>query len=102
MYESKIAVITGAASGIGRALSIELADAGFLLALADLDITELKKTLAMIRVNKEKHLIHRLDVCSREGLEKFARIVEIRFEKVDVLINNAGMTYFFFVFAVKY
>lgn len=48
-YSSPVAVITGAGSGIGRALAIQLADRGYRLALADLNVTGLKETAALLR-----------------------------------------------------
>jgi len=88
-YRGKIVVITGAASGLGRALAVRLADLGALLALADIDAKGLNETAGLLR--NGNHLLHNFDVANRGDVEQFRDLVVSRFEVVDVVINNAGV-----------
>jgi len=91
-FQDKVAVITGAASGIGRALAVILAKQGCLLALCDKDQDGLDETSQMIEVLGHQPLVSNFDVTDRYALIDFAENVNERFNKVDVLINNAGVT----------
>jgi short-subunit dehydrogenase len=84
--------ITGAASGIGRALASEFAARGCDLALADIDESGLR-TLAdeLARIHGREVLMRRMDVSDRAQVEDFARASATRFPQLCVLINNAGV-----------
>ena len=85
----RTAVITGAASGIGRAIAVSLARRGCNLALADIDELGLTNTAEMldgIRVSR-----HRLDVADRLAVAGFPDVVAAEYGGVDVLVNNAGV-----------
>jgi NAD(P)-dependent dehydrogenase (short-subunit alcohol dehydrogenase family) len=88
-YNGKVVAITGAASGLGRALAIRLADLGALLALADMDEAGLVETGRLLKGGN--HLLHRLDVANRQNLEQFRDLVVTKFDFVDIVINNAGV-----------
>ena len=64
----RLAVITGAGSGIGRALSVELARRGTALALADLDAAGLGETAGLVEAQGVRATVHRLDVADREAV----------------------------------
>jgi len=83
-----VAVVTGAASGIGRALAIELAAAGARLALADVNSAGLKETCAQLKTDV---LSREVDVGDFAGMEAFARKVEQDFGRATLLVNNAGV-----------
>jgi len=89
-FTDRVVVVTGAASGIGRALACELAADGARLALADVDAEGLRETAALAGV--ERCLTAVVDVADRAAVERFARDVEARFGAVHVVINNAGVT----------
>src|ERR1700749_8986 len=84
--------VTGAASGIGRALALELAARGAALALADRDEGVLKAVAAEIAA---RHAVkvsqHRVDVGSPEEIEAFAQAASSTHPALNILINNAGV-----------
>jgi short-subunit dehydrogenase len=84
--------ITGAASGIGRALAIELAARGADLALADRDEAGLRTVAADIATaNPRKVSLHHVDVASPEEIAAFAREAIAAHPALNIVINNAGV-----------
>src|SRR5579872_4749032 len=84
--------ITGAASGIGRALAIELAARGVDLALADRDEAGLQATAAEIgKASQRKVSLHRVDVGDPEAIATFARDAISAHPALNIVINNAGV-----------
>jgi short-subunit dehydrogenase len=86
-----IAVVTGAGSGIGRALAQQLSAAGCGLALADIDEKSLVETAGMLRGKGAEVSTHVLDVADEAGVSAFAEDVGSRHGRVTLLINNAGV-----------
>lgn len=91
--KGKTAVVTGASSGIGRALAIGLAKAGCRLALADVDGEGLRETERLIAAEGGQAFISRVDVSDREAVYSFAGQVIENYGEVDILINNAGVVF---------
>jgi NADP-dependent 3-hydroxy acid dehydrogenase YdfG len=90
-FEGKIAVITGAGSGIGRATAKALNAAGCVLELADINLEALASTRqALARQDVECH-VERVDVAERSAMEGWAAAVAERRGHVDIVINNAGV-----------
>lgn len=89
ILKDKTAVITGAGSGIGRALAQALSQEGVRLALADKDRAGLKETLSLLGGANAK--IWKVDVSKRKEVEGFARQVEKFFGPADIVVNNAGV-----------
>ena len=85
----RVAVITGAASGIGRGLALALARRGCHLALVDRDEAGLAQTAGPI--SGVEVSTHRLDVTDREGCRALPERVLARHSRVDLLVNNAGV-----------
>ena len=83
--------MTGAGSGIGRALAQQLASAGSALAIADIDEAGLTETAASLTDKKAAVSTHVLDVSNEEGVRSFAEDVVARHGRVTLLINNAGV-----------
>src|SRR5213595_2411232 len=83
------AAVTGAASGIGRALAIELARRGCDLALADRDEAGLK-TLAGEMGAARKVSLHRIDVSEPDDIAQFAREATTAHPALGIVVNNAG------------
>jgi short-subunit dehydrogenase len=87
------AALTGAASGIGRALALELAARGCDLALADRDEAGLAAVAAEIaRAHSQKVTVHRVDVGEQPEIAEFARAAISAHPGLNILINNAGVT----------
>ena len=86
------AAVTGAASGIGRALALELAARGCDLALADRDEAGLQAVAAEIgRDSKRKVTTHRVDVGEPGQIAEFAQATTSAHPALNILINNAGV-----------
>jgi short-subunit dehydrogenase len=91
-FEGSAAALTGAASGIGRALALALAARGCDLALADLDEAGLASVAAEITAaHKGRVTTRRVDVADPQQLEDFARAAIAEFPALNILINNAGV-----------
>ena len=87
----RVAAVTGAASGIGRALAMDLARRGAHLALCDIDDAGLAETVAQCEGFGVKVTSQRLDVADREAVPDWAdRVVEDH-GKVNLIFNNAGV-----------
>ena len=91
--KGKIAVVTGASSGIGRELAIGLAREGCRLALADIDAAGLRETERLVKSEGGEAIIRRVDVSSREEMYAFAKNVIETYGEVDMIINNAGLVF---------
>jgi NAD(P)-dependent dehydrogenase (short-subunit alcohol dehydrogenase family) len=101
VFKDKVVVITGAGSGIGRALALQLADAGARLALSDINRTGLDETLDMLTSKfkdsgKPGPTVrgYTLDVSSCEAVYAHADEVKRDFGTAHYVINNAGATVF--------
>src|SRR5580693_5465659 len=85
------AVVTGAGSGIGRALAQRLAEAGSALAIADVDEAGLAQTAQSIGSRKAPITTHVVNVAEEAGVSAFAEEVGKKHGRVTLLINNAGV-----------
>jgi 2-hydroxycyclohexanecarboxyl-CoA dehydrogenase len=83
----KVAIVTGGASGIGKAISKTLAECGAKVCIADINIKEAEKTASEIGQNS---IAVKTDVSSSESVREMVEKVIFNFEKIDILINNAG------------
>jgi NAD(P)-dependent dehydrogenase (short-subunit alcohol dehydrogenase family) len=90
-FESKVVVVTGAASGIGRATALRLAKRGCNVALADIDPDGLEAVAKELTELGATVSTHRVDVSSSAEMEAFAGDVEDLYGAIDILINNAGV-----------
>jgi NAD(P)-dependent dehydrogenase (short-subunit alcohol dehydrogenase family) len=87
----RTAVITGAGSGIGRAVAVSLAQRGCHLALADVNEAGLLETVHLVRAPGLRVSSHLLDVSDRAQVAAFPALVMAEHPGVDVLVNNAGV-----------
>ena len=91
--KGRVAVITGAGSGIGRALAYDLARRGAKLAISDVDEVGLAETVKQVRVIGAQVHEQRLDVTDRGAVLAYAAAVAAEFGTVTIVINNAGIAF---------
>src|SRR6201991_4594368 len=92
-FAGKVAVVTGAGSGIGQALAIELARSGASVAISDVDTEGLAATEEQLKAIGAPVKADRLDVTEREAFELYADVVVEHFGKVNQVYNNAGIAF---------
>jgi butyryl-CoA dehydrogenase len=90
-FDGRVAAITGAGSGIGRALARDLARQGAHLALCDIDAVGLAETVALCEGSGVKVTSQRLDVADRDAVYAWADQVVEDHGKVNLIFNNAGV-----------
>ena len=90
VFKDKVAVVTGAGSGIGRALAQQLAASGANLALSDVNQSALDETVASLS-DETKTTTYVFDVADRAAYQNFVTQVVLDHGQVDIVINNAGI-----------
>ncbi len=92
-FRDKLCVVTGAASGIGRALAMNLAGQGAALALSDIDEAALEETRRLLGDRGNNRLrIDRLDVADADAIVRYAAMIRESLGDADYVFNNAGLT----------
>ena len=91
-FKDKVAVITGAGSGMGRYLAILLAQDGADVVVCDINQETLKETVELIRKYNVSISSHVLDVADKEAIELLPEKVIDQHGKVDLIFNNAGVS----------
>jgi len=86
----KVAIVTGAGRGLGRAISVEFAKAGAEVVVAARTVSQIEETVAMIRAEGGKALAVPVDVLDIGRIKEMLRKTLDAFGKVDILVNNAG------------
>ncbi|KEO84649.1 SDR family NAD(P)-dependent oxidoreductase [Tumebacillus flagellatus] len=90
--QGQVAMITGASSGIGRASALQLAEAGFQVALGARSVDKLEAIAAEIKeATGQEAFVMRLDVRHAEEVKAFVAAVKEHFGRIDLLLNNAGL-----------
>jgi len=92
-FAGKVAAVTGAGSGIGQALALELGRSGASLAISDVDLEGLAKTEEQLKAIGAPVRSDRLDVTEREAFHIYADHIKEHFGKVNQIYNNAGIAY---------
>lgn len=92
-FEGKVAVVTGAGSGIGRALALDLASRGARVAISDVDTIGLDETAERLRRAGAEIHSRPLDVSQREEVYAYADEVRDHFGVVHQIYNNAGVAF---------
>jgi len=88
---NRVAVITGAGGGIGRATALAMASRGCHLALADIDEAAVHATAREAQGLGVRATAHHLDVADRDAVRAFPQQVDALHKRVDLLMNNAGV-----------
>lgn len=89
-FQGKVAIITGAADGIGRATAIALSNEGASVVLVDIDKTKLEETKSIIKEAGGTTLIQFADVTKSEQVLGYVKAAVDTFGKIDIFFNNAG------------
>jgi len=93
MLKNRVAIVTGAGRGIGRAISRKLAEAGACVASCDIHLADAEETAKIIGSQKQKSIFCQVDVTDVESMESTLGEVKGRLGPVDILVNNAGIMY---------
>ena len=91
-FSQKVALISGAGSGIGRALSIELADMGCNLALVDWNKESLEETKQLLRKKNIAVSTHNFDISDKEKVQALPNEIIEFHKQIDLVFNNAGLS----------
>jgi 3-oxoacyl-[acyl-carrier protein] reductase len=92
-FADKLALITGAAGGMGLAFARKFAEEGAALVLTDVDQAGLEAAAAELRAQGAPCSTHRVDLASEKDSQQFAAQICERHSRLDVLVNNAGLAY---------
>jgi len=92
-FVGKVAAVTGAGSGIGQALALELARSGASVAISDVDTEGLAQTEEQLKAIGAPVRSDRLDVTEREAFQIYADQINEHFGKINQIYNNAGIAF---------
>jgi 3-oxoacyl-[acyl-carrier protein] reductase len=92
LLQGRVAIVTGAAQGIGRAVAESLAQAGADIAVADIDPGRSRETVSAVEKLGRKALNIKVNVADADETKAMAEEVLKAWGKVDILVNNAGIT----------
>ncbi len=90
--KDKVAIITGGAKGIGRETALLFAREGAKVVIGDFDVTAGQQTLADLKATAAQALFFEVDVTDRASVKRMVDGTVAEFGRVDILINNAGLT----------
>lgn len=102
-FENKVVIVTGGANGIGKAIAVAYAEEGAHVVLADVDDTKGKEVVTAIKEKKGDAIFVQTDVRKVESIERLIDQTIDQFGRIDILINNAGVSKFksFFELSVE-
>lgn len=90
--EGKVALVTGGAQGIGRAIGLLLAQKGATIVISDINIQKAEETAREIQSLGRNAVAFQVDVANFKEVEKMVDSIVEKFSRIDILINNAGIT----------
>ncbi len=91
-FTGRVALVTGASQGIGRACALVLAEAGATVALAARNEEKLAQVASEIKSKGGQAAAFRMDVSNEDEVKAAVKAALERFDKIDILVNNAGVT----------
>lgn len=91
MVQSRVAIVTGGAMGIGKAISLELARAGHIVVVADINDLEAKNAVDEIKNLSGRGFFIPTDVSNVNSLDNMTNLIIEKYGRIDILINNAGI-----------
>jgi 3-oxoacyl-[acyl-carrier protein] reductase len=89
--EGKVALITGAGSGIGEATAVRFAKEGAKVVICDVDVENANRVAGEIKVNGKEAIVIKADISKKNEVENMIKQIVDQFGKLDILVNNAGI-----------
>ena len=90
--QGRVAIVTGSASGLGRAMATRLSEEGAALVVADINKEAIDTTVWELKDAGRKAMGFKVDVTKREEVKELMKAVASEFGRIDILVNNAGVT----------
>lgn len=91
-FQNKVALVTGAARGIGKEIALSFAKEGADLAICDINIEEAQNTQKEIQAQGRQVLVFQVDVTDPVKVQEMMNKILDKFKRIDILVNNAGIT----------
>lgn len=89
--KNKVAIVTGAGSGIGRAIALDFSKEGAKVVIADYNEESAKETVEMIKQNNGEAIVSKTDVSQSDQVKNMIKSAVQTFGGLDILVNNAGI-----------
>lgn len=91
-FDGQTAIVTGAGSGYGRAITLRLARGGARVVAADINLAAVEETATLVKKDKGKALAVQTDVSSAVSVEAMVKAAQVQYgDHVDIVVNNAGL-----------
>ena len=93
ILERKVAIVTGAGRGIGRAIAKKLVESGAHVVACDMDLSTAEETVQILNAHRQSSMACRVDVTDADSLKDMIAKVDEKFGHADILVNNAGIMF---------